>query len=188
MRTFLLFILTFTCTFSMTAWAAMEPSEVEKIKKEAPVQLIGTVIDDKLVKELPEQHFQERQMQIQVEEIKKHAPNIEVPSSIWIDYTYIPEWLEMEGGRKMDIAISDRIEIWLEPTANGWQTVLSGDSVHHLSKASKRPEHIAAPIESWPAIAVNKLQQLPLFVWTIMILICLLSVIVFLMKRFTPVR
>lgn len=188
MRTFLLFILFFTCTFSMTALAALEPSEVEKIKEEAPVHLIGTVTDDKLINELPEQHFQERQMQIQVEEFKKQAPDIELPSSIWVDYTYIPDWIEMEGGRKMDIAVSDRIEIWLEPAANGWQPVLSGNSVHHLSKASERSEHINAPIESWPTIVGNKVQQIPLFAWTVLILIAFLSSIAFLMKKFTPAR
>lgn len=188
MRIFLAFVFLFTCTFFMTALAAMEPAEDEKIKNGAPVHLIGTVIDDKLDKELPEQHFQERKMQLQIDEVKRQSLNIGLPPSIWIDYTYIPDWLEMEGGRKMDVAVSDRIEIWLEPTATGWQPVLSGDSVHHLSKASKRPEHMAAPLESWPAIARNKLQQLPLFVWTIMILICLLSTTAFLMRKFTPVR
>lgn len=188
MRTFLSFILFFTCTFSMTALAAMEPSEVEKINNGAPVHLIGTVTNDKLIKELPEQHFQERQMQIQVEEIQKQAPGIELPSLIWVDYTYIPPWLEMEGGRKMDIAVSDRIEIWLEPVSNGWQPALSGDSIHHLSKASERPAHIVAPIESWPTIVGDKVQQIPLLAWTVLILIAFLSSIAFLTKKFTPAR
>ncbi|WP_088008845.1 hypothetical protein [Indiicoccus explosivorum] len=129
---------------SQPASAAMEPEEVERVHAEAPLHLTGEVTEDVLLFQ-NEEHSQTREMTLEIEAVLKQPENAELPSSLPIQYTYIPSWVQMTGGEKMDIAVGDRIEIWLEPEDGNWHPVLSGTSVKHLYYIDPRSEHMRKP-------------------------------------------
>lgn len=176
-RVWLLAILLWA-TGSSTAFAAMDPEEIKEIKEAAPLHLQGEVIKDKLIRET---HFpgQERIMSIRISEVHKGAQLAEPDNTIDVSYTYIPAWLEAEGGARMDIAVSDRIEIWLKEENGTWMPAASGDTVTHLSKNEERPEHMPQP---FPQKTLRHI-EIPLFAVVALILGITLGMTAFLLGR-----
>jgi hypothetical protein len=171
-------------TFSASGFAAMDPKEIEEIKQAAPLHLKGEVVEDRLIKEI-DFPGQERVMSIQVAEVSKGDQLVKSGATIEVYYTYIPEWLQVEGGSKMDIAVADRLEIWLETEGGGWKPAASGDTVTHLFKSKERPEHMARPFSE----AVSGFwTEMPLLGIVSLILGTVLVLAAFVSAKFAPSR
>ncbi|EZP77246.1 hypothetical protein H839_06374 [Parageobacillus genomosp. 1] len=135
--------------------AAPPPSEIEKAKQEAPLHVIGKVTSDQLYKDITEEKeipVQIRKMTLDVKQILK-APTNETLTTVDIFYTYIPSWQAYSGAKRMDIAVGDVIEIWLEKGEYGWEPALSGNTVKHLKYVENRKEPIPEPF--WHSIKRN---------------------------------
>ncbi|SDN96644.1 hypothetical protein [Halobacillus aidingensis] len=130
-----------------TAYGAMDPEEVEGIKREAPLHVIGSVESDVLVKDLSTDNSpkQLRKMRLSVQEYRKAPGTINRERSIEVFYTYIPSWVAMAGGSKMDIYEGDEIELWLDKGEYGWEPAAAGNTVEHLSYVEDRKEPIPEP-------------------------------------------
>lgn len=173
--------------FPAIALAAPDPNEVEAIKQAAPVHLIGTVIEDEMLEQIDDSNFpyQERKMVLQITSIVKGLEEADASSSVEVHYTYIPSWLEMEGGARMDIAKSDEIEIWLKKEAGVWEPALSGNTVVHLYKNEKRPQHMLPPATTMPNFIKSKLSAMPLGMIVAVLLFFSLILIAGISKRFS---
>lgn len=169
-------------TGSVYVIAAMDPEEIKEIKKAAPLHLQGEVIADTLIRET-DFPGQERIMSIRISEIHKGAQLAEPDNTIEVSYTYIPEWVEAEGGARMDIAVSDRLEIWLKEENGVWTPAASGDTVMHLSKGEERPEHMPEPIRQ---AAVNFFTEMELPLIIGLLLGATLAMAAFLSAKFRP--
>lgn len=101
-------------------------------------------------------------------------------------YTYIPEWLVIEGGAKMDIAVSDQIEIWLAAEGAEWIPAASGDTVSHLFKSENRPEHMAAPKKTLFETIHVYFAEMPLLGYIVLILGITFGMVTFLSGKFSP--
>lgn len=137
-------------SLNLTALAAMDPAEIKRINQEAPYHLIGSVEEDVLLKDLSDSAStpsQLRKMTLEIIEINR-VPHNEPLRSVEISYTYIPPWVERDGGTGMDIAVDDVIEIWLKDGEFGLEPAAWGNSIHHLYYAPDRPEHIPEPLGS----------------------------------------
>lgn len=146
-----------------TVFAALDPEELEEIKQAAPLHFVGEVTQDDFLKEI-DFPGQERVMSVRVDEVMKGSEWVRPGEEIKVYYTYIPQWVVMEGGAKMDIAVSDKIEIWLTQENGNWQPASSGDTVSHLYKNEERPEHMAQP---FPEAAAGFWTKIPLLVYVI---------------------
>lgn len=136
--------------FSEPIFSAMDPIEINKRNSEAPFHIKGNIISDELVKDLSEEKgdpYQLRKMTINIEQVYKSPSSEEKATLINVYYSYIPSWraLEYIGGKTMDVAVDDVVEIWLEKGDYGWEPVLSGYSVNHLFYVENRIEHIPEP-------------------------------------------
>lgn len=131
--------------------ASPPPSEVEERKNEASLHLIGTVTADVLFKDITsdEQYPQQlRKMNLEVDKLIKIPETEKEKTSLEVYYSYIPSWQASEyaGGERMDIAVGDVIEIWLEQGEYGWEPALGGNTVEHLKYIKNRNEPISEPI------------------------------------------
>ncbi|REJ10938.1 hypothetical protein [Halobacillus trueperi] len=130
-----------------TTYGAMDPEELKEIKMEAPLHLVGSVESDVLVKDLStdDSPKQLRKMRLSVQEYRKAPGSINRERSIEVFYTYIPSWVAMAGGSKMDIYEGDEIELWLEKGKYGWEPAAGGNTVEHLSYVKDRKDPIPEP-------------------------------------------
>jgi hypothetical protein len=133
--------------------AAPPPTEVQEFKEKSPLQVIGRVEKDELVKDESEERGysnQIRTMQLRVNKIIKKPNSLELQSreKLNIVYSYVPSWVPMAGGTKMDIVVGDEIEIWLELGERGWEPAYGGDTVNHMKYMQPRIEPIPEPINS----------------------------------------
>lgn len=174
-------------TGSASGFAAMDPKEIEEIKQAAPLHLKGEVVEDRLIKEI-DFPGQERVMSIQVAEVSKGDQLVKSGATIEVYYTYIPEWLQVEGGSKMDIAVADRLEIWLETEGGGWKPAASGDTVTHLFKSKERPEHIPAPEKPLGEAVLSYLADTPLIVSIALLLGIVFGITAYVSSKFAPSR
>lgn len=182
-------LLLFYCLPSI-ALAAPDPSEVEEIKQAAAAHVIGEVIKDELVEQKDDANFpyQERKMTLQITDVLKAAEGIQSNTAIEVHYTYIPSWIVMEGGARMDIAVSDKIEIWLDSDETGWKPALSGNTIVHLQKSEKRPEHIKAPPLSKLQLIEDRLSELPLAFYVFIPLFIFLGIVAFISSKISAFR
>ncbi|MFC4410150.1 hypothetical protein ACFOZY_06815 [Chungangia koreensis] len=137
-------------SFGSTASASMEPAEIREINDQAPYHLIGTVTEDKLIQQLSvskKSPSQLRMMTIELMELNR-APTNEPLRTIEATYTYSPPWVSRDGGKGMDIAVGDVIEVWLDEGEFGLEPAIGGDSVQHVFYVKERPIHIREPITS----------------------------------------
>lgn len=137
-------------SFSTAAFSAMDPAEISQINEKAPYHLIGVVVEDKHIKQLSESidsPSQLRTMTLEIMELNRWPTN-EPMRTIEIIYTYVPPWVSREGGKGMDIAVGDVIELWLDVGEHGLEPALGGDSIQHIFYAEKRPVHFPEPITS----------------------------------------
>lgn len=150
MRTWLIVIIASLLLFPLSTSASMEPSEIEEIKQQAPLHIMGAVKNDSLIDDLSDQSSypnQVRQMTLRVSQVIKKPKDADISTGESFDmfYTYIPSWVEMAGGEKVDIYEGDQIEIWLEQGEYGWQPASGGDTIHHLTYVEDRSEPIPEP-------------------------------------------
>jgi hypothetical protein len=129
------------------AFAAPPPTEVLEVKEKSPLQVIGEVEEDVLLKDESEKRGypnQIRSMQVRIDKIIKKPLNLVLKSgeSLNIVYSYVPSWVPMDGGAKMDIIVGDQIEIWLELGDKGWEPAYGGNTVRHLKYIEPRKEPI----------------------------------------------
>jgi hypothetical protein len=132
-------------------FAAPPPTEVLEFKEKSPLHVIGQVEEDVLlIDETEERGYssQIRTMQLRIDKIIKKPPNLGLKSgeSLNIVYSYVPSWVPMEGGAKMDIVVGDQIEIWLELGDKGWEPSYGGETVNHVKYIEPRKEPIPEPI------------------------------------------
>ncbi|MEN2767831.1 hypothetical protein [Ornithinibacillus xuwenensis] len=172
---FLLFLLV-----TNTVLAAMDPTEIEQINRDAPYHIIGTVTSDELYSDVTkdqEHPIQLRKMTIHITDVIKAPNNMIGNRSVDVFYHYIPAWdaKNYNGGKRMDIAKEDVIEIWLEEGDNGWEPAISGDSVHHIRYQEDRSEHIEEPF--WNAFT-RKLSSLDSIQTDAFVIIGLLIVLI----------
>lgn len=128
----------------------MEPAEIREINEQAPYHLIGTVTEDKLIQQISvskKTPSQLRQMTIELLELNR-SPTNEPLRTIEVMYTYIPPWISRDGGKGMDIAVGDVIEVWLIEGESGLEPAIGGDSVQHVFYSEGRPIHFPEPITS----------------------------------------
>jgi hypothetical protein len=183
-------IMIFSMFFSATkSFATPPPSEIEKAKQEAPLHVIGTVTSDQLYKDITEEKetpVQIRKMSLDVKQILK-TPTNETLTTIDVFYTYIPSWQSYSGGKRMDIAVGDIIEIWLKKGEYGWEPALSGNTVKHIKYVENRKEPIPEPF--WHSIKRNVrniwLRHSSVTVW-IGILVFLFTVVLLAWRKQKP--
>lgn len=149
-RLFIILIMSLFLVTSATAFAAPPPNEVEEIKNEASLHLIGTVTTDDLFKDeslIKENPRQIRRMILKVDHRIKTPDAEQGKTEIEVYYWYIPSWQAQEytGGERMDIAVGDVIEIWLVEGEHGWEPALGGNTVEHIKYAEERNEPIPEP-------------------------------------------
>jgi hypothetical protein len=147
--TYVLLFICLTIGIGINVSSAPDPLEVDEIKTNAPVHVIGTVKEDILYKEKSKEdgiHFQIRQVVLEVSEIKKQNDSLQKKLDIF--YHYIPLWQAdlWSGGERVDIAVGDKIEIWLKKGEYGFVPALGGNTIKHLTYMEERPEYIKEPI------------------------------------------
>jgi len=134
-----------------TGLTAPPPNEVEERKKEAPLHLIGTVTADEKFKDTSqdeENPQQIRRMSLRVDRLIKGSDEVKEKSTIEVFYWYIPSWQanQYTGGKRMDIAVGDVIEVWLTEGEYGLEPALGGNTVEHVKYAEVRKEPIPEPL------------------------------------------
>jgi len=137
-------------SFHLTVLSAMDPVEIREIHENAPYHLIGVVTEDKLIQHISTSKnspSQLRSMTLEVLELNRAATH-ETLRTIEVQYTYIPPWVEREGGKGMDIAVGDIIEVWLVDGEFGIEPAIGGDSIEHIVYVEERPTHYSEPISS----------------------------------------
>ncbi|MBA2176424.1 hypothetical protein H0266_16115 [Halobacillus locisalis] len=154
MRIWLMVIVASILLFPVSTIASMEPSEIEEIKRQAPLHIIGTVKNDSLTEDLSDQSTspeQLRQMKLRISKVVKKPDEVDlsINDSFDVIYTYIPSWVAMNGGKKVDIYEGDQIEIWLERGEHGWEPASGGDTIDHLTYVENRSEPIPEPWTHW---------------------------------------
>jgi hypothetical protein len=174
------FILLHFCMVSL-AIAAPPPTEVLEIKEKTPLQVIGEVEEDELIKDESEERgysSQIRTMKLRIDKVIKKPIYFDLKSgeSLNIVYSYVPSWVPMDGGAKMDIVVGDQIEIWLELGDNGWEPAFGGETVNHVKYMEPRKEPIPEPINS--RVQHNFEGNMELFVFAGLVLILLVIVVV----------
>jgi hypothetical protein len=160
LRAVIVLLILFLFQEGHVAFSAPDPSEVEEMKLQAPLHLIGKVEEDIFYQHLPNEDFLHiRKMTIDASYVIKAPVALQQGKSFEVYYHYIPSWLaaDFDGPVRVDIAEGDLIEIWLEEGKDGWEPVLSGSTVHHLQYALERPEAVKEPFvhkaERWIANA-----------------------------------
>jgi hypothetical protein len=135
--------------FSMLVHGAPDPSEVEEIKENAPLHVIGEVIADEVEEDFSNQNrpYQIRIMNLKISEVSRSPAGMEEIDQLEVYYKYVPKWSvgDFVGGKRMDIAVGDVVEIWLEEGENGWESALWGNTVHHIKYTSNRNQAIPEP-------------------------------------------
>jgi hypothetical protein len=133
--------------------SAPPPTEVLEFKEKSPLQVIGVVDEDVLLKDESQERGypnQKRMMQLRIEKIIKKPIHfdLEPGEALNIVYSYIPSWIPMDGGAKMDIVVGDEIEIWLKLGEEGWEPAFGGETVNHVKYMDPRKEPIPEPFKS----------------------------------------
>jgi hypothetical protein len=135
--------------FSFIAHGAPDPNEVEEIKENAKLHVIGEVVVDEVVEDFSNQSrpYQIRVMTLKVSQVRKSPAGMEEVDQLEVYYKYVPAWSagDFVGGKRMDIAVSDVIEIWLEEGELGWESALWGSTLTHIEYAGKRNNAIPEP-------------------------------------------
>lgn len=162
-------------------FAAPPPTEVLEIKEKSPLQVIGEVKADDLLKDESQERGypnQRRKMHLLIENIIKKPTNLDLISgeSLNVYYSYVPSWVPMDGGAKMDIAVGDKIEIWLELGVMGWEPALGGETVNHVKYFEPRKEPIPEPLYKKAHRIVKGNLEYVIFVGFVLILLFMLAI------------
>jgi hypothetical protein len=147
------FILLLVFGMESFVFSASPPNTVLEIKGKSPLQVIGVVDEDLLLKdESKERGYpnQKRTMQLRIDKIIKKPIHLDLKpgEALNIVYSYIPSWIPMDGGAKMDIVVGDEIEIWLKLSEDGWEPAFGGETVNHVKYMESRKEPIPEPYKS----------------------------------------
>jgi hypothetical protein len=175
------FILLLIFGMASFVFSAPPPTEVLEIKEKSPLQVIGKVDEDVLLKDESQERGypnQKRTMQLRIEKIIKKPIHLDLKpgEALNIVYSYIPSWIPMDGGAKMDIVVGDEIEIWLKLGEDGWEPAFGGETVNHVKYMDPRKEPIPEPFKS--RLKHNFKENIELFVFAGFLLILLIIIIV----------
>lgn len=134
------------------AFAAPDPVEVERMKAESELHIIGTVVSDSLIETLVETDElvkQLRQAEIEINSIINNTSDTPLAEGelITITYTYIPNWVPMVGNRQFYLYPDDQIETWLVSNETSWSPIFGGVTVDHLHLAEDRTEPYPEPYQ-----------------------------------------
>jgi hypothetical protein len=159
--------------------AAPPPNEVLEFKEKSPLHVIGEVKKDELLKDETEERgysSQIRTMQLMIDKIIKKPTNLGLKSgeSLNIVYSYVPSWVPMDGGAKMDIVVGDQIEIWLELGDKGWEPAYGGETVDHVKYMEPRKEPIPEPIHNRVKRNIEGNLELVIFAGLVFILLLMI--------------
>jgi hypothetical protein len=144
------FVMTLTVFYpSNISMAAPDPTEVDKIKDQAPLHLVGKVIQDDVHKDLTKEkghYYQIRKMRIKIVDIKRASITLTRPF-VDVYYTYIPDWqgVKYDGYQQTTIVINDVIEVWLKQGELGWEPALGMYTLEHVKSVLNRTEPIPEP-------------------------------------------
>ncbi|MCA1034930.1 MULTISPECIES: hypothetical protein [Bacillus] len=167
------------------ALAAPDPAEVEEMKLQAPLHIVGKVEKDAFFQDLPNEKFlQIRKMTLLPSEVIKAPGSFDQDVALEVYYHYIPSWMadQFTGPAPMDIAKGDIIEIWLEEGKNGWEPVMSGSTVKHVQYRDEREEAVKEPlIHKIKRLAENVFRESSFL--TALLFIILLLAITFLSRK-----
>jgi hypothetical protein len=167
------------------ALAAPDPAEVEEMKLQAPLHIVGKVEKDAFFQDLPNEKFlQIRKMTLLPSEVIKAPGSFDQDVALEVYYHYIPSWMadKFTGPAPMDIAKGDIIEIWLEEGKDGWEPVLSGSTVKHVQYRDEREEAVKEPlIHKLKRLAENVFRESSFL--TALLFIILLLAITFLSRK-----
>ncbi|WP_306009125.1 hypothetical protein [Bacillus sp. MMSF_3328] len=167
------------------ALAAPDPAEVEEMKLQAPLHIVGKVEKDAFFQDLPNEKFlQIRKMTLLPSEVIKAPGSFDQDVALEVYYHYIPSWMadQFTGPAPMDIAKGDIIEIWLEEGKDGWEPVLSGSTVKHVQYRDEREEAVKEPlIHKLKRLAENVFRESSFL--TALLFIILLLAITFLSRK-----
>jgi hypothetical protein len=175
------FILLLIFGMGSFVFSAPPPTEVLEFKEKSPLQVIGVVDEDLLLKDESQERGypnQKRTMQLRIEKIIKKPIHLDLKpgESLNIVYFYIPSWVPMDGGAKMDIVVGDEIEIWLNLGEDGWEPAFGGETVRHVKYMDPRKEPIPEPYKS--RLKRNFERNIELFVFAGFVSILLVIIIV----------
>jgi hypothetical protein len=175
------FILLLVFGIAPFVFAAPPPTEVLEIKEKSPLQVIGVVDEDVLLKDESQVRgypSQKRSMKLRIEKIIKKPIDLKLKPGepLKIVYTYIPSWVPMDGGAKMDIVVGDEIEIWLKLDEDGWEPAFGGETVSHMKYMNPRKEPLPEPYKS--RLKRNFERNIELFIFAGFLLILLVIIIV----------
>lgn len=175
-KRFLIALILLNLCMAPLVLAAPPPTEVLEIKEKSPLQVIGEVEEDVLFEDETEQRgysSQIRTMQLRIDKIIKKPTNLDLVTgeSLNVYYSYVPSWVPMDGGAKMDIAVGDKIEIWLELGEMGWEPALSGETVNHVKYMEPRKEPIPEPLYKRAHGNVKENLEYVIFVGFVLILL-----------------
>ncbi|MGD6844553.1 hypothetical protein ACQCVH_18830 [Bacillus infantis] len=173
----------------LEALSAPDPAEVEEMKLEAPLHIVGKVEKDEFFHDLPdEEYLHVRKMTILPSKVIKAPGSFDYETAVEVYYHYIPSWMaeEFTGPARMDIAKGDIIEIWLEEGKDGWEPVISCSSVMYVHYMTEREEAAEEPlIHKIKRLAENILRESGIL--TALVFIFLLLAIIYLSRKY-PAR
>ncbi|WP_139492310.1 hypothetical protein [Brevibacillus dissolubilis] len=155
--TLLMLAVCFVLIPPMIGWAAPPPTEVEELKREAPVHVKLEITQDRVERILnpdPMSPVQLRIVEGRVLEVFKQPSSLGIGegSLLKVAYSYLPSWSwdQYAGGAPVDVRPGDRIEIWLVPDdeygTEAWTPVLGGNTIVHLIRVESRPDYIKEPL------------------------------------------
>ncbi|MBM7660983.1 hypothetical protein JOC85_001755 [Bacillus mesophilus] len=181
----------FICCFFLltsTVWGATDPVEVEEIKKNAPVHLIGKVIADELHRDFSDSSgpSQIRVMTLQQEQLLRVSPEVApLGEYVQVFYSYIPVWQSelYEGGKRVDVTVGDIVEIYLDRGEFGFEPALGGDTIEHIVYMDKRAEPIPEPFLHKLTRETAKLLDTYLSVTVFLGFLLFILVVIFLHKK-----
>ncbi|MGC5324524.1 hypothetical protein [Brevibacillus sp. SYSU BS000544] len=133
--------------------ASPPPSEISKIKNEAPLHLIGAIQHDQLLADLttdPDQPKQYRTIQLLVTKVVK-TPNeltLQEGDLVSFNYHYIPSWsaIDYVGASPILVSQGDMIEVWLTSRNSSFEPALSGYTLRMITSSVKHTDYVQEPI------------------------------------------
>lgn len=154
LRLLICFILAFVIGISdpSISLASPPPSEISKIKNEAPLHLIGTIQRDQLLTGLttdPNQPKQYRTVQLLVTKVVK-IPNeltLQEGDLFSFNYHYIPSWSAADyvGANPILVSQGDLIEVWLTSRNSSFEPALSGYTLHTITSSKEHKDYVQEP-------------------------------------------
>ncbi|MGZ6505477.1 MAG: hypothetical protein ACXVDG_10740 [Tumebacillaceae bacterium] len=131
-------------------FAAVSPDAIKQAKQNAPLHVTGVVKADATVRDLSAQYghpLEIRKMTLEITSVAKKPTDLTLAKGDTLDvyYNWYPASVDMVGPRRIDIAVGDEWELWMKKGTDGWEPVLSGDTIAPIKLIEPRPS-LAVPL------------------------------------------